>query len=47
MISEIIHKSRVFSYRLADMKEITGELRRRVEAEENERRIASQQNQLK
>ncbi|XP_068762308.1 coiled-coil domain-containing protein 154-like isoform X3 [Montipora capricornis] len=32
--------------RLADMKEITLELRRRIETEENERRIANQQNQL-
>ena len=37
----------LFSYRLTDMKEITTELRRRIEAEENERRIANQQNQLK
>jgi len=35
------------SYRLADMKEITTELRRRIETEENERRVANQQNQLK
>ncbi|XP_029212972.2 coiled-coil domain-containing protein 154-like isoform X5 [Acropora millepora] len=32
--------------RLADMKEITVELRRRIEAEENERRTSNQQNQL-
>nr|XP_058955714.1 golgin subfamily A member 6-like protein 24 isoform X5 [Pocillopora verrucosa] len=32
--------------RLADIKEITSELRRRIEAEEGERRAASQQNQL-
>ena len=29
------------------MKEITVELRRRIEAEENERRTSNQQNQLK
>lgn len=33
--------------RLADMKEVTGELRRRIEAEEHERRTANQQNQLR
>lgn len=29
------------------MKEVTGELRRRIEAEEHERRTANQQNQLR
>ena len=29
------------------MKEVTAELRRRLEAEENERRAANQQNQLR
>ena len=33
--------------RLADMKEVTGELRRRIEAEQHERRTANQQNQLR
>lgn len=36
----------IIEARLADMKEVTGELRRRIEAEEHERRTANQQNQL-
>lgn len=36
----------IMEARLADIKEITSELRRRIEAEESERRTASQQNQL-
>ncbi|XP_078356147.1 uncharacterized protein LOC144640957, partial [Oculina patagonica] len=36
----------IIEARLGDMKEITAELRRRLEAEENERRAANQQNQL-
>ncbi|KAJ7362135.1 hypothetical protein OS493_013226 [Desmophyllum pertusum] len=36
----------IIEARIADMKEVTGELRRRIEAEENERRATGQQNQL-